>query len=88
MALRKWECNKSDKTLKSAYLEKQMKFSKWVHSAKRKFRQARNIKPIEQQKQNPRDFWKFIKNLGGGNNANLPDSVTDNDGNDSKILIR
>ena len=74
-ALRQWECNKSDETLKSAYLEKQKRFSKRVRSAKRKFRQARNNKLIEQQKRNPRDFWKFIKNLGGGNNTNLPDIV-------------
>ena len=54
MVLRQWERNKSDEALKSAYLEKQKKFSTWLCGVKCKFRQIRNNKPIEQQKQNPR----------------------------------
>lgn len=81
LALKKWEANKSNKDLKLAYLEKQKCFSKMVRGCKRKLRKARNDKLIENLGSNPRKFWTFIKNIGGSDSRNLPDTVTDSDGN-------
>lgn len=53
-----------------------------VRSCKHKHRKARNDKLLENLGSNPQKFWNFIKNLGGLDSSNLPDIVTDSDGNE------
>lgn len=79
-ALKAWKLSKEDQQLKAAYLQKRNQFSKMVRSNKRKFRVMRSTKLLEEQKLNPKAFWKFIKNLGGSDGANLPETVTDEGG--------
>ena len=81
LALKQWEENKSSVELKLAYLNKQKQFSKLVRSSKRRFMGMRRDKLLDDQKQNPKAFWNFIKNIGGVQTS-LPDSVKDEKGND------
>ena len=74
--------NKSSVELRLAYLNKQKQFSKLVRSSRCRFRGMRRDKLVDDQKQNPKAFWKFIKNIGGGVQTSLPDSVKDEKGND------
>ena len=77
LALKQWEENKSSTQLKVAYLKQ---FSKLVHSSRRRFRRMRRDKLLEDQKQNPKAFWNFIKNIGGGEQSSLLGSVIDEKG--------
>ena len=66
----------ADEDLKLAYLEKQKRSSKMVRSCKRMHRKIRNYKLLENLTSNPKQFWKFKKNLGGMINGDLPDTIT------------
>ena len=82
LALKQWEKHRGNSQLKLSYLTKQKQFNKLVRSSKRKFRRLRRDKLLEDQKRNPKAFWNFIKNLGGSEQASLPDSVIDEMGNE------
>jgi len=65
-----------------AYLEKQREFSKKAHSNKRKHARRRQLELLDKQRNNPKAFWNFIKNLGNTSSTNyyLPGSVESKSG--------
>ena len=78
--LRLWEANKSNVQLKSDYLGKQKEFSKTVRRYKRKYRRDRSNRLLQEQKKTLRSFGIFIKKLSGEDEGNLPEKVTNADG--------
>ena len=40
------------------------------------YRRDRSTRLLQEQKEDPRKFWDFIKKLGGEDKADLPDTVS------------
>lgn len=68
-------------TMKNDYIVKQRKFDTEVKRSKRKYRHNKHIEIETLQTDNPRKFWKHIKQLGPNKTTGIPMVVTDDNGN-------
>ena len=66
--------------LKLGYLSAQKSFSKYVRKYRRQFNNKRQLDLLQQQKYNPKLFWKKFSQLGGSelpSGLTVPDSIND-----------
>lgn len=63
--LKRWEEEKNHVNLKLGYLSAQKIFSKYVRKYRRQFNNKRQLDLLQQQKYNPKLFWKKFSQLGG-----------------------
>ena len=85
VSLKKWEEEKNNVNLKLNYLSAQKLFSKYVRKYRRQFNNKRQLDLLQQQKYNPKLFWKFSQLGGSGfpSGQTVPDSVINDQGHET-----